>query len=311
MKFCEFTAHTNTIASELVADIFWDYTTYGVAICDVADAIELQKSSEVYWDYIDDEVMKDSGEVLVKCYVPENEALKTFKELEQRLCALKKLCEYDTGSLELVRRTVDGDEWIEIWKKHFRAINIGNVVICPDWIKYEKKAGETVVLIGSNMAFGTGEHETTSMCIELMQNYLKREDIVSDIGCGSGILGISALLLGARTAHMTDIDSVALTSSKNNAKLNKVSEKCIIEKAGEEKYAFESDITFANITAEVLVRLSERINGSVKPGGYLILSGIIDSRLELVLNHFIGLGFSHEKTLSKGGWNALAFKKAD
>ena len=125
------------------------------------------------------------------------------------------------GTLETSRREIEGDDWIDVWKKHFRPLHIGKrVVVCPEWIPYEPKEGEVIVTLDSNMAFGTGEHETTSMCLELLQEYLKEGDTVVDVGCGSGILGIAALKLGAKFAYMTDIDYVAVKSATHNCERN-------------------------------------------------------------------------------------------
>lgn len=110
------------------------------------------------------------------------------------------------GTLETVQREVEGDAWIETWKEHFRPFNIGKVVVCPAWLDHAPKAGETTVKIDTFMAFGTGEHETTSMCVELLQEFMRPGETVIDVGCGSGILGITASLLGAEKVIMTDID---------------------------------------------------------------------------------------------------------
>lgn len=215
------------------------------------------------------------------------------------------------GSLEITTRTVEGDDWIEIWRKHFRPIHIGSrVVVVPEWIKYEKQPQEVTVRLDSNMAFGTGEHETTSMCLELLQEYLTPECVCLDVGCGSGILGISAVLLGAESAYLTDIDPVATDSAEHNCVLNGVADRCTVKRTdlvGETEIA--ADIALANITAEVLCRLAPTLPAHVKSGGTLILSGIIKEKLEGVLQAFAAVGFNHIKTINKGEWYAVAFTK--
>ncbi|MBO7377589.1 MAG: 50S ribosomal protein L11 methyltransferase, partial [Clostridia bacterium] len=194
MKFIEFTITTTAEGSELVGDILWDHTNYGVAICDVNDILELIEKRRDTWDYIDDSLASSGGDVLVKAYIAKEESEKAAVSIREALETLKKNAEgnIEVGSLETVRREVDGDDWIEIWRKHFRPMQFGKVWVCPEWLDREVDDGEVKVLIDSNMAFGTGEHETTSMCIELLQEYVRPDEVVLDVGCGSGILGISA-----------------------------------------------------------------------------------------------------------------------
>jgi len=312
MKFIELTIHTTTKGSELVSDILWNYTNYGVAICDVNDIIELQKDKRSYWDYIDEEITVPNTDVLVKGYIAKDIAEKTLKEIEEDLFTLKERTDKNTnlGSLETVKREVEGDDWIEIWKKHFKPNKIDKVVICPEWIAYEKQPDETVVKLDSNMAFGTGEHETTSMCIRLIQQYLKKSDLVIDVGCGSGILGITAALLGAKSVLLTDIDYIAVKSAEHNSKLNGVEDKCSASLSNLlDDTSIKGDIIFANITADILIMLSKNILKNLKDGGVIILSGIIASKIEAVKEAYGKLGYRVDKETKQGEWFALALKK--
>ncbi len=311
MKFIEYTVHTTTEGSELVADIMWRYTNYGVAISDIKDVIALQQNKVMYWDYIDEDVLKERGDVLVKAFVPLDEADKILPKIRADLEELQKnsqgfLC---VGTFETSRREVEGDDWIEIWKKHFRPIHLGNIVVCPEWIDYKKSAGEEVVKLDSNMAFGTGEHETTAMCVKLLQEYLTPESVCIDVGCGSGILGISAVKLGAKLAYLTDIDYVAVESAKHNAQNNGVADRVIVAHSDLlEDASIKGDIMLANITAEILVGLAPSIPKNLNRGGTLILSGIIESRLKMVLNAFAAQNLRLDKEIREGEWIALAFK---
>lgn len=312
MKFTEFTVSTTTEAQELVADILWQYTVYGVAVCDYADVVELIEKRRDTFDYIDDALSdaKRRG-TLVKAYTEVSETASVSEKLTKDLAVLSENSRgfIDCGSLEITKREVDGDDWIEIWRKHFRPIGYGKIVVCPKWIEYEPKAGEEVVYIDSNMAFGTGEHETTSMCIEQIEEYVTPEMSVLDVGTGSGILGISAVKLGAKEAVMTDIDTVAVLSAKHNAEINGVSDRCRIVKAdlidGVEDIA---DLAVANIMAEILVRLAPGISVQLKKGGILIMSGIIKERIKLVDDAFSAVGFKLIKTVNKGEWYALVMQ---
>ena len=142
MKFIEFTVHTTTEGSELVADIFWNYTNYGVTVCDYNDIVALQSDKRTFWDYMDDDVARPSGDVLVKCFLPLDIADEDIRSIIGDIEALKERSAFPLGTLETARREVDGDDWIDIWKKHFRPLHIGEkVVVCPEWIEYAPKEG--------------------------------------------------------------------------------------------------------------------------------------------------------------------------
>ncbi len=312
MKFTELTIHTTSEGSELVADVLWRYTNYGVAISDVKDVIALQRNKAMYWDYIDDSLTKDGGEALVKAFVALNETENVVPLIRGDLEELKVNGGdfVSFGTLECTRRIVEGDDWIEIWKKHFRPLHIGEkIVVCPEWIKYEKQPDEQVVLLDSNMAFGTGEHETTSMCLKLLQEYITPQSVCVDVGCGSGILGISAVKLGAKFAYLTDIDDIAVKSATHNSEINGVSDRIKVVRSdllGDAE--INADLVFANITAEILCRLAPSVTSHLKRGGTLVLSGIIESRLDMVLDAFSAQGLKLEKQLKEGEWFALSFK---
>ena len=315
MKFTELTVSTTTSAQELVADIMWNYTNYGVAISDVLDVVELLNDRKSTWDYVDDAVLRElnSNVTLVKAYIPLDITDETVKKITADLDALKKNCAengIETGSLETVKRIVDGDDWIEIWRKHYRPIELGNVLICPAWIERKPKEGQVEIVIDSNMAFGTGEHETTSMVISLMQDYVKDAETVIDVGTGSGILGIAAAKLGAKKVVMTDIDYVAVKSAKHNCEINGVADKCEVDLNNllDDK-SITGDLVLANITADVLLILSDSIPSHVKNGGVLIMSGIIKSRVNEVIDRYSAIDFELVQRKDEGEWIALVMKK--
>ena len=298
MKFTEITVHTTSEASELIADALWNYTNYGVAISDVKDVIALQRDKAMYWDYMDESLL-DNGDVLVKAFITLEDTPKTLPLIREDIEILK-----ERG------KGVEGDDWLEIWRKHFRPLHIGErIVVCPEWIAYEKKPDEKVVKLDSNMAFGTGEHETTSMCLKLLQEYLTPRSVCIDVGCGSGILGISAIKLGAEFAYLTDIDDIAVKSATHNCKINGVSDKVKVAHSDLLSDAeIKGDIMLANITAEILCRLAPSIPKNLKDGGTLILSGIIESRLQTVKDAFGAQGLTLEKSIKEGEWYALSFR---
>lgn len=314
MKFIELTVHTTGEGSELVADVLWDHTNYGVTVCDVNDVIALQRDKRTFWDYIDEELTAQPSDVLVKCYLPVDIADAEISKIRAELDALRERGAgyIDFGTFETGRREIEGDDWIDVWKKHFRPLHIGSrVVVCPEWIDYAAQPGEVVVSLDSNMAFGTGEHETTSMCLEFLQKYLHPGDTVVDVGCGSGILGIAAVKLGARFAYLTDIDYVAVRSAEHNAALNgvegsvKVALSDLLEGAD-----IRGEVMTANITADILCRLAGSIPKNLKEGGTLILSGIIEPKLEQVIEAYRAQGLELCEQKQQGEWIALAFGKS-
>lgn len=313
MKFVEITVHTSTEGSELIADIMWQYTSFGVAISDVKDVIALQRDKVMYWDYMDDELTADkSGDVMVKAFLSLDKADEQIASINRDVEEMKNNCGgcMPLGSLEMTRREIEGDDWIEIWRKHFRPIHIGKkVVVVPEWISYDKVDGEVIVKLDSNMAFGTGEHETTSTCLELLQEYITPDSVCIDVGCGSGILGIAAVKLGAKSAYLTDVDPVAVESATHNAKLNGVENSTIVALSNLlDDASIVGDIVLANITADILETLAPSIPKNLKKGGTLILSGIIDCKLDGVISAYKAQNLTLDKHVKKGEWNALSFK---
>ena len=309
MKYQEITVTTTCEAEDLVADLFWKYTDYGVAISCVKDVIELTEAKVKNYDYLDNSLLKgDCSVSLVKGFFPIDKADELYKCLLKDLQGLKENGgEYiNFGTLEVVKRIVDGDDWIEVWRKHYRPIPFGKITVCPEWIKYDGD-GE-VVYIDSNMAFGTGEHETTAMCVKLIEKYIKPSDTVIDVGTGSGILGLAAAKLGAKSVIMTDIDPIAVEAANRNAKLNKVDGVCKATLTNLlDGIVGAGDIVVANITAEVLAFLVKDIRSYVKAGGIVILSGILNDRLKKVINAYEEAGLKTEGTLTDGEWSAAVF----
>ncbi len=307
-NYIEITIKTSHEGAELVADILDGYSDSGVSILDVQDVLDLNASGK-NWDYADENILKADKTVLVKGYI-KIEDLPTYeREIVNALANLKANSPFNLGSLEMLKRGVDGDEWREKWKEFFKPINLGNIVIVPEWIKYSAKQGEIPVYIGSNMAFGTGEHETTSMCVEFLQKYVKESDVVLDVGSGSGILGISASKLGAKEVVMTDIDECAVTASRENAVLNGVTNAKALLKNLLDDEEIKGNVIVANIIAEVLIYFAPNIGKNLVDNGVIILSGILTDRIDKVEKAYTDNGFNLIDKKIKGEWCALVFRK--
>lgn len=314
MEYLELTIYTTHEAEELISSKLWEYTEYGVSVCDENDVLELINNRRNTWDYLEDSVTKDigSGVTLIKAYFDMSDGDIKIASLYNELLTMRDNAKdfINFGSLETAKRIVDGDDWIEIWRKHYKPMKIGSVVICPEWIDYQNKDNDIVVKIDSNMAFGTGEHETTSMCIEFLSKYVGLNTTVIDVGTGSGILGISAVLLGSKKAVMTDIDEVAVKTAKHNAILNGVDDKCVICLDNLlESQDMVGDIVVANITADILCVLANSIQKHVKNNTILILSGILREKAQEVINKYLPLGYNVINSESKGEWVALVLQK--
>lgn len=309
-KFIELTVSTTHVGGELISDVLWGYTELGVVINDIEDVIALARDGRA-WDYADESIFKADKTVLVKAYFPIESAMQTIAEVERDLSNMKSNSPLDLGTLESVKREIDGDLWREQWKEHFKPIHIGKVVIVPEWIKYEKQDDEIVILLDSNMAFGTGEHETTSMCVEFLSKYVKNEDTVLDVGCGSGILGISASKLGAKNVVMTDIDECAIVATEHNMKKNGVTNGSVLLKNLLDDNTVKGNVIACNIMAEVLIAFAPHIGANLYDNGYIILSGILRERLSAVKQAYLNAGFDFVEDKIKGEWSALVMKKGE
>ena len=309
-KFIELTVSTTHIGGELISDVLWGYTDLGVVISDIEDVIALSRDGRA-WDYADESIFNADKTVLVKAYFPIDSATETLKSVETAFINLKKDSPLDLGTLETVKREIDGDLWREQWKEHFKPIKIGKVVIVPEWIDYKSKDGEIKVLLDSNMAFGTGEHETTSMCVDFLAKYVKQEDAVLDVGCGSGILGITASKLGANKVVMTDIDECAIVATEHNMKLNGVTNGTVLLKNLLDDNTVKGNVIVCNIMAEVLIAFAPHIGKNLFDNGYIILSGILVERLSAVKQAYLDAGFSFVEEKIKGEWSALVMQRGN
>jgi ribosomal protein L11 methyltransferase len=309
-KFIEITVSTTHLGGELISDLLWEYTDLGVVINDIEDVIALARDGRA-WDYADESIFKADKTVLVKAYFPIDEAKEKISAFEKALYQMKENSPLDLGTLETTKREIDGDLWREQWKEHFKPIPIGRVVIVPEWINYQEKQGEIKILLDSNMAFGTGEHETTSMCVEMLEKYVSKDDTVLDVGCGSGILGISASKLGAKKVIMTDIDECAVIATEHNMKLNGVTNGVVMLKNLLDDNTVKGDVIACNIMAEVLIFFAPHIGNNLNDNGVIILSGILVERLEAVKKAYFDAGFEFVEQKIKGEWSALVVKKGN
>lgn len=299
MKYKTITVFTNHNDADLISSAMFDAGAGGVSILDKQDFLDLIKS-DVIWDYVDESVLMQSDEVKVStiCDVDDNDFL---KRLETRLEEMKA---YGVKYGEIVTGEIDAADYENEWKKYYKPIVTKHVTIVPTWIKYDKKDGERIMRLDPGMAFGTGSHATTRMCLELMD--VDGKDVI-DVGCGSGILGIAAKIAGAKSVYMCDIDEQAVEFARKNAELNDV--EATIEKADLLEGDMTADFIFANITADILMRFSKSIGKHLRENGTIVLSGIIDSRLDEVIQCYESVGYEIIERMAIDDWRALKLKK--
>lgn len=269
----------------------------GVQIEDYSD-LEQEVENIAHVDLIEQELLdKDRNEIIVHHYIsPEMDAQNARLTLENRLDELGVTykCEIEY---------VNQEDWETGWKKYYHPMDIGEkLAVCPSWEEYSP-AHRKVLKLDPGMAFGTGTHETTYLCLEVLDKSIKGGERVLDVGTGSGILGIGAILLGAGEVQGIDIDPTAVKVAKENAQLNGVADKFkIIVGDLSDKATGKYDIIVANIVANAVMMLSETIKNFLKEGGLYITSGIIDTRKDEVVAKLQSLGLKILKIHEKNGW---------
>lgn len=286
----------------------------GFQVTDPNDLEDFLQHKGGYWDYYDEELLKlRDAETAVTVYLADGEqGAETLAAIKRELVRLRELdTDREWGRLECALSGAREEDWANEWKKYYHADKIGDrLVVCPSWEEYQPKDGEVVVRLDPGMAFGTGTHESTRLCMRLMEKYIRTGMKVLDAGCGSGILGVSAVLLGAQSAYGLDIDEVAVRVANENAARNGVSERCAFargELGGET--GGDYGLVFANIVADVIIGNAGYLAGSMSGDGVLIASGIIDAREADVTDALTAAGLVIAECAADGGWVALACKK--
>lgn len=278
---------------------------YGIYIEDYSD-LEENAWEIAHIDLIDEDLInKDRKNSVIHIYISESDnAAEALEFLKERLTAEK--IPFEAGSVG-----VDDSDWNENWKKYFHPIEIGEkLAVVPSWENYENKQNRTVLNIDPGAAFGTGTHATTSLCLELLQGFVCEDSRMLDIGCGSGILALSSVLLGAECAFGVDIDAQSVKTARENAQINKIDDKVSFE-VGDltEVVSGKYDIICANIVADVVIRLLPDAKEFMTDNGRLIISGIIDLRKDDVLKAVGENGFKVIDEKYKDNWCAFVLQK--
>lgn len=311
MSWYEINVKTTEMSIDAVSNMFVRRGANGVQILNPNDP-DLQGNASGQWDFFEPENNTlDFEGVLITAYLDvEPEAIEGLcAEIQSEVAAFKEFG-LDPGLAVTTYKSIRPEDWENEWKKYFKPFRLGkNMVVKPTWESFEVKEDDVVIEIDPGNAFGSGTHETTSLCIELLEKYIEKGQSVIDVGCGSGILGIAAGLLGAGSVFGVDIDHVAVKTARANVEQNHLSEITTIEQGNLiEVIKSPADIVVANIIAEIIVMLCEDVHRVMKPEGVFIASGIITTKLDWVKENLLNAGYTIVETVTKGDWAVIVSK---
>ena len=310
MDWMEAVVHTTTMGADLVSDVLMNAGAVGTAIEDRYD-VTSSKKEDGMWDMIDEDVLRHMSEdVLFKAYFKDDQSAKeTLLLVQEKLREIGRMdLGFDLGSLVVEHTSVHEQDWAENWKKYYKPFRAGeHLVIKPSWEPYEAQDGDLVLELDPGMAFGTGTHETTFMCMEQLERYVKPGCRAIDVGCGSGILALAAAKLGARDVLAIDLDELAVKVAAENTVKNGLSD-VVRVKHGDllENSEEQADVIVANIIADVICFLCGPAKKHLLPGGVFICSGIIREREDDVQRALAQAGYTVCNRLAKGEWVCLA-----
>lgn len=310
MKWTEITIKTTTEAVEAVTNILYEQNVGGVSIEDPKD-FKFQKKNEYDWDFVEEEIFNSGYDgVIIKTYITEErDVTEDINLIKEKIDGLKEFG-IDVGDAIVEISQVDEEDWANEWKNYYKPTKVGEkVVVKPTWEEYEAKEGDLIIELDPGMAFGTGTHETTSMCIQQLEKYVKQDSKVFDIGCGSGILAIAAAQLGAKEVVAGDLDEVAVKVSKENCEINNVSYKVVVKHGSLfEVVDSKADVIVANIIADIIKILAKDVSKFLKDDGVFISSGIILAKIDEVCQALEENGFEIVKVERLGEWSAIVSK---
>lgn len=320
MEWIEVFVATSQMGLEPVEGVLYQCGLNGLMIHDEADFAEFLENPNREWDYVADELVEEKQEQTtgITFFLRDNlygrEQLSQIKSALQSVKETEK--ELDLGSLEVTMKNVAEEDWANNWKKYFKPFPVGDkIMIKPSWEELLAQTDKIILKIDPGHIFGTGTHETTQLCMELIEKYVKKDDMVLDIGCGSGILSIASLLLDAKEADAVDIDPNAIQIAYENSDRNDIDRNRYHVKAGnilEDKELQASysgkkyDLVAANIVADVIIALTKQVPDYIKDDGIFLCSGIITERKEDVLEALKAANFAVLDIKEKTSWVAIA-----
>ncbi|TWH48759.1 50S ribosomal protein L11 methyltransferase [Sporomusa sp. KB1] len=305
MKWSEISIQTSHEATEAVANIFHDLGASGVVIEDPELINTYRRSGS--WDYCDIPEELETEVVTIKAYLPVDEFLDDkLRVFEERFNSLKEH-DLDKGRGCIHCREVQEEDWASSWKEYFHPVRVSeHIVIKPSWEEYLPVEDDIIIELDPGMAFGTGTHHTTSMCIRALEDVIKPGHTVFDVGTGSGILSVAAAKLGAALVHAIDLDPVAVRVATENVTFNKVVDTVTITQGDLlTGVTGKADVIVANIIANIIIKMLPDVRNRLANTGVFIASGIISERLSDVTQALIENEFVIDKVIEEGGWVAI------
>ncbi|AGU81005.1 ribosomal protein L11 methyltransferase [Streptococcus sp. HMSC034B03] len=302
----ELTITVSREAEEAVSNILIDLGSQGVAIDDSADYLgEAGPFGEVLPQ------VKQLNTVAITAYYPETVNLEMIRQEVKEYLAQLRDFGLEIGETQLTTQQLAEEDWADNWKKYFEPARVTHdLTIVPSWTDYEATIGEKIIKLDPGMAFGTGTHPTTKMSLFVLEQILRGGETVLDVGTGSGVLSIASSLLGAKDIYAYDLDEVAVRVAQENIELNPDMENIHVASGDLLRgVEIEADVIVANILADILVNLTDDAYRLLKDEGYLIMSGIISEKWNLVRESAEAAGFFLETHMIQGEWNACVFKK--
>ena len=308
MKYIELTIKTERICSEQVQAALLEAGFDSMQIDDPLDALDIAEHRELYkYDYINEDIVRraeESGSVgiTISLYFTDDEDGRAGLADAEALLSGMGGISYSSAL------TGDDSEWLYKWQEHFKPAKIGDrIVVKPGWEEYEPAEGELVIEMDPGMAFGSGLHETTSMCVKALEKYMSEDAKVLDVGTGTGILAMAAVLLGAEGALGIDIDDEAVRVATENIRKNGLEGKIDIRRGDlMEGVSYRPDVIVANLMADLVMMLSPAAASQLGPGGIYITSGILDIKEDVVKTAIENAGFDIIEVLADGEWRAIA-----
>ncbi len=315
MEWFELIVHTTPAGEDLISALLMEAGAAGTEIIDRQDVLNMPQAPGM-WDLIDDAVLANMPEdVLVKAYFEKSaSAAETVALVRARLAALPELTpEADLGSLTIDEQTVRDEDWSELWKQYYKPFRVGErLIVKPTWEEYAPLPKDLILELDPGMAFGTGQHETTTLCMELLEQWIVPGCRCIDVGTGTGILAIAAAKLGAGEVLAIDIDQDAVRVAARNVVQNHCDRVVNVRQGDLLKGAADigqADVMVANIIADVICMLAEPARAHIREGGALICSGIIREREQDVQNALAAAGYTVARRLSKGEWVCLGARR--
>ena len=321
MKYLEVCVNTPT---ELIDQRCEEMSAMGVGgfvIENEADFQDFLENNRQYWDYVDEDLAKSmQGVSRIRLYIEDGpEAPAQIRFLRMQLDAMRgQYAALEPGSLALETQSVREEDWENSWKQYYQPIAVGRrLLVVPEWMQPENPEGRTEIRLDPGMIFGTGAHASTQMCMEALEGVIHGGEQVIDLGSGSGILSITALLLGASGATGVDIDPKAEDIARENAAINGVGPDRFTARTGDvigdrilmdELARTPRDVVLANIVADVIIPLCPLVPRLLRSGGVFICSGILDTRLPEVLQAITAAGLVIERTDTRDDWCAVTAK---